>query len=94
MAQNNKCHGTTGVVEKENKIEKVMLDSEQVLIEEKVDSNEFTGVAISDIEKMTTLRSSSAMENNSSSDEAEEVYDLYTFNELQEAFDVLSSKFE
>ena len=33
-------------------------------------------------------------ENDSSSIENEEVYDLYTFDKLQEAFDELSSKFE
>ena len=35
-----------------------------------------------------------AIENDSSSDEDEEVYDIYTFAELQDAFDELSSKFE
>ena len=35
-----------------------------------------------------------AKEEEVSSDEDEEVYDLYTFDELQEAFDDLSSKFE
>ena len=35
-----------------------------------------------------------AKENDSSSVEDEKVYDLYTFDELQEAFDELSIKFE
>ena len=35
-----------------------------------------------------------AKENDSSSDEDEEVYDIYSFDELQKAFDELSSKFE
>ena len=35
-----------------------------------------------------------AKENVSSSNEDEEVYDLYTFDELQDAFDELSSKVE
>ena len=35
-----------------------------------------------------------AKEEEDSSNEDEEVYDLYTFDELQEAFDDLSSKFE
>ena len=35
-----------------------------------------------------------AKENDLSSNEDKEVYDLYTFDELQEAFDELSSKFE
>ena len=57
------------------------------------DSDESSLDGDEEIEEMTNLFLM-AKEDNSSSDEDEEVYYLYNFNELQDAFDDLTRKFE
>ena len=56
-------------------------------------SDESSSEKDEEIEEMANL-CLMAKEEEDSSNEYEEVYDLYTFDELQEAFDDLSSKFE
>ena len=57
------------------------------------DSDEPSSEDDEQIEEMANL-CLMAKEDNSSSDEDDEIYDLYTFDKLQDAFDDLGSKFE
>ena len=57
------------------------------------DSDESSSEVDEEIEEMTNL-CLMAKKDDLSSDEDEEVYNLYTFDELQDAFNDLNSKFE